>query len=119
MEAPLYKILRAARWADADALGRVPEAPVDEQDGFLHLSDATQVRETARRHFAGQRELVLVTLDPARFAPDTLRWEPSRGGALFPHVYGAVPLEAVLRVDPLEARGDDFVFPDHVAVAGS
>ncbi len=99
--APLYKILPAARWAEAEALGRVPEAPVDLQDGFLHLSDASQVHETARRHFAGQTDLVLITLDPARFAPDTLRWEPSRGGALFPHVYGAVPLDAVVRVDPL------------------
>ena len=110
----LYKILPAARWA---ARGdRVPEAPVDVQDGFLHLSDAAQVRETARRHFAGQRDLVLVTLDPARFARGTLRWEPSRGGALFPHVYGAVPLEAVVRVDPLAPDGDDFVFPPHVGV---
>lgn len=99
--APLYKILPAARWAEAPALGRVPEAPVDVQDGFLHLSDATQVHETARKHFAGQTDLVLVTLDPARFAEGTLVWEPSRGGALFPHVYGAVPLEAVVRVEPL------------------
>lgn len=100
---PLYKILPAARWAEAEALGRVPEAPVDVRDGFLHLSDGTQVHETARRHFAGQTDLVLITLDPARFTEETLRWEPSRGGALFPHVYGAVPLEAVLRVEPLEA----------------
>lgn len=110
----LYKILTAARWADAAALGRVPEAPVDVQDGFLHLSSASQVRETARRHFAGQPELVLVTLDPARFAPGTLRWEPSRGGALFPHVYGAVPLDAVARVDPLRPAVDGFAFPPHV-----
>ncbi|MBX3274203.1 MAG: DUF952 domain-containing protein [Sandaracinaceae bacterium] len=109
----LYKILPAARWADAAREGRVPEAEVDVRDGFLHLSDATQVRETARRHFAGQRGLVLVTLDPARFAQGTLRWEPSRGGALFPHVHGAVPLAAVVRVDPLEPDGDDFAFPAH------
>ncbi|MCA9605996.1 MAG: DUF952 domain-containing protein [Myxococcales bacterium] len=100
---PLYKSLPAARWAEADALGRVPEAPVDLQDGFLHLSDASQVHETARKHFAGQTDLVLIALDPARFTEGTLRWEPSRGGALFPHVYGAVPLRAVLRVEPLES----------------
>lgn len=110
----LYKILSAQRWTVAEALARVPETPVDEEDGFLHLSDASQVRETALKHFRGQRGLVLVTLDPNRFAAGTLRWEPSRGGANFPHVYGAVPLDAVVRVDPLEPADDGFIFPPHI-----
>jgi uncharacterized protein (DUF952 family) len=112
LERPLYKILTAEQWAAAE--GRLPWAPVDVQDGFVHLSAPSQVRETARRHFAGRTGLVLVALDPARFAPGTLRWEPSRGGALFPHVHGDVPLDAVLRVVPLELGDDGFVFPSDV-----
>lgn len=112
MAEALYKILPAAAW-DA-AADRLPTSPIDRRDGFLHLSTGAQVRETARRHFAGQADLVLLTLDASRFVPDTLRWEPSRGGALFPHVYGDVPRAAVVRVDPLVETDGDFRFPDWV-----
>jgi len=107
----LYKILRRELWARAQSEGRMPWAPVDVADGFVHLSAADQVRETAAKHFAGQPDLVLLTVDPDRLAPDTLRWEPSRGGALFPHVYGDVPLDAVARVDPLPWTDGAFRFP--------
>ena len=66
----------------------MPRAPVDVSDGFVHLSSAAQVEETAAKHFAGQTELLLLDVDETRLVPGTLRWEPSRGGALFPHVYG-------------------------------
>jgi uncharacterized protein (DUF952 family) len=91
----------------------VPWAAIDETDGFVHLSAADQVHETARRHFASQTSLVLIALESERLNEGTLRWEPSRGGALFPHVYGDVPLGAVLSVHALV--GDDapgeFSFP--------
>jgi uncharacterized protein (DUF952 family) len=108
----LYKIMPAALWTTATS--SVPPAPIDTQDGFIHLSDPTQVRATARLHFAGQRDLVLITLDPASFAPDTLRWEPSRGGQLFPHVYGDIPIHAVIRVTPLDRMEGELVFPGDV-----
>ncbi len=113
-ERPLYKILTAEQWARAPVEARVPWAPVDEQDGFVHLSAVSQVRETARRHFAGQSALVLLAIEPARLSPGALRWELSRGGALFPHVYGDIPLDAVERVHPLEPVGEGFAFPPEV-----
>ena len=85
----LYKILKADEWRAAEAAGVFKGSAVDHKDGFIHLSAEHQVRETAARHFAGQGNLVLVG-----FAEDTLdglKWEPSRGGDLFPHVYGDIP----------------------------
>ena len=107
-DGPLYKILGAALWAEAQET--MPWAPIDLMDGFVHLSARSQVRETARRHFAGQKDLVLLTVDPARLAPGTLRWEPSRGGALFPHVHGDVPRAAVVAVHPLPEVDGSFAF---------
>ena len=106
MSSYLYKILPRASWEQA--ADEVPWAPVDHADGFLHLSDASQVEATARKHFAGQSDLVRLAIDPDRLAPGTLRWEPSRGGALFPHVYGRVPREAVVEVRALPPIGPDF-----------
>ena len=87
------------------AAGAFPGAPVDLADGFIHFSTAEQVTETAARHFAGQDDLVLVAVDAAALGP-ALRNEPSRGGALFPHLYGALPLDAVLWVKPLPLGAD-------------
>lgn len=92
----------------------MPWAEVDVRDGFVHFSAASQVRETAAKHFAGQHDLVLIEVDPRALAPSTLRWEVSRGGALFPHVYGDVPLTAVVRVTPIEEDERGFVFPDAI-----
>lgn len=89
---PVFKVLGRKAW-DARAES-VPWAPIDVQDGFVHLSTASQLDETLAKHFAGRDDLVIVQLDAARLA--NLVWERSRGGALFPHVYGDVPLSAVV-----------------------
>jgi uncharacterized protein (DUF952 family) len=101
----IYKIVPEALWRAAEALARFDGAPVDLADGFIHFSTASQVRETAAKHFAGKGDLLLVTVDPDRFG-DALKWEPSRGGDLFPHLYGALQLADVLRVDALPLRDD-------------
>jgi len=85
---------------------------VDHQDGFIHFSTAEQAAETAARHFAGQGDLVLVAVD-ADLLGDALRWEASRGGALFPHLYGDLPMAAVLEVVSLSLDADGrHVFPE-------
>ncbi|MEZ4318513.1 MAG: DUF952 domain-containing protein [Myxococcota bacterium] len=94
-DGPVFKILTAAQWESR--VDAVPWAPIDVSDGFLHLSAAHQLQQTLALHFAGQRDLVIVSLDPARI-PD-LRWEESRGGALFPHAYGPTPLDAVVAIE--------------------
>lgn len=110
----IYKICPAALWREAERAGVFVGAPVDLADGFIHFSTATQVRETARRHFAGQQDLLLVAIEPAALG-ETLRFEPSRGGALFPHLYGTLPLSAVRSVDPLPLGPDGaHVFPEEI-----
>lgn len=96
----VYKIISVRLWRDAEAPGSFLGAPVDLADGFIHFSTAAQVRETAAKHFDGQADLLLVSVDAAALGP-ALRWEPSRGGALFPHLYGPLGLDAVRAVDPL------------------
>jgi uncharacterized protein (DUF952 family) len=102
----IYKICPRALWREAEAAGRFTGAPIDHQDGFIHFSTADQVAETAARHFAGQDDLLLVAVEAGALG-DGLRYEPSRGGALFPHLYGPLPLSAVVAVDemPLGADG--------------
>src|SRR4051812_8256198 len=77
----IYKICPAELWADAERIGALRGAPVDLRDGYIHFSTAQQVIETAQKHFAGQTDLVLVTVDATALG-DKLKWEPSRGGAL-------------------------------------
>jgi uncharacterized protein (DUF952 family) len=96
----IYKLLSADEWADAQVRGRFDGSEVDRRDGYVHLSGPDQVVETAARHFAGRTGLVLLTVDPARLGA-ALRWETSRGGALFPHLYAPLPVDAVTRVDAL------------------
>ena len=96
----IYKICERASWQEAERNGAFRGAPVDRADGYIHFSTADQLRETAARHFAGQQELVLVAVDAEALGP-ALKWEPSRGGALFPHLYGDLPLAAVAWVRPL------------------
>lgn len=97
----IYKIAPRALWRAAEAAGRFEGAPVDVADGFIHFSTAGQVAETAARHFAGQDGLVLVAIRTERLDPARLRWEPSRGGDLFPHLYGPLALDAVAYVRDL------------------
>jgi uncharacterized protein (DUF952 family) len=101
----IYKIVPAALWRAAEALAEFDGAPVDLADGFIHFSSAAQVRQTAAKHFAGQRDLLLVSVEAERLG-DVLRYEPSRGGDLFPHLYGKLRLADVLRVDALPLRED-------------
>lgn len=108
----IYKIFRAAEWDALCAAGQTAGAPVDLADGFIHFSTVEQVRETAAKHFAGAGGLVLVQLDSDRLG-DALKWEPSRGGALFPHLYRVLRRDEVLRHDPLPIGPDGaHVFPD-------
>ncbi len=86
-------------------------APVDLADGFIHFSTAAQVAETAAKHFAGQRDLLLIAVAAEQLG-ERLKWEPSRGGALFPHLYGPLELKAVTKADPLPIGPDGWhVFP--------
>lgn len=107
----IYKLLAAADWDTARAWGSYRGSAVDHRDGFIHFSARDQVVETAARHFVGQTGLLLLTVDPARLGDD-LRWEPSRGGALFPHLYAALPVDAVLAAT---AVPPDMPVPDAVA----
>lgn len=100
MSTVAYKILTAAEWRTLEATGRFEGAPVDLADGYIHMSTADQVVETAAKHFAGQDDLVLATVDLAALG-DAVRWEPSRGGQLFPHLYGTLPREAIGAAVPL------------------
>jgi len=107
----IYKICDAAAWRAAERAGEFAGAPVDLSDGYIHFSAADQVAETAAKHFTGQRDLVLVAVDAGAVGP-ALKWEPSRGGALFPHLYGTLPLTAVRWVKPLPLGPDGrHVFP--------
>lgn len=82
----IYKIFRGPEWQAFEAAGHTSGAPVDTADGFIHFSTAAQAPETAAKHFAGEGGLVLVAVEVSRLGTD-LKWEPSRGGALFPHLY--------------------------------
>ena len=105
MATTVYKICPEALWREAERAGAFHGSEIDLRDGYIHFSAAGQIAETAARHFAGERDLVLVSVDAARLA-DRLKWEPSRGGALFPHLYGPLELAAVRRVDPLPLGPD-------------
>jgi uncharacterized protein (DUF952 family) len=107
----IYKISSAALWREAEGAGVFTGAPVDLADGFIHFSTAAQVAETAARHFAGASDLVLVAVDARALGP-ALRYEPSRGGALFPHLYGTLPLSAVRWANPLPLGANGHVFPE-------
>lgn len=107
----IYKICTATEWLKAEQAGAYKGSAVDLKDGFIHFSTAEQAMETAAKWFAGQRDLVLVAVDTNALG-DRLKWEPSHGGALFPHLYGELPLAAVRRVDALPlAESGRHVFP--------
>jgi uncharacterized protein (DUF952 family) len=99
----IYKIMTAADWAAAEKLGRFDGSPVDVHDGFIHLSTSGQVEETVARHFVGQTDLLLIVFDEAELG-EKLVFEPSRGGALFPHFYAPLPTGLVRDVKPLPWR---------------
>jgi len=98
VSATAFKILTADQWRRFEAEGSFAGAPIDLADGFIHLSTAEQLEGTLAAHFADQHDLVIAEIDLQRFG-DAVRLEPSRGGALFPHLYATLPLDAVLRVE--------------------
>jgi uncharacterized protein (DUF952 family) len=97
-----YKIIDAAEWTAAQSAGAYAGSAVDLADGYIHMSTADQLAETAAKHYAGRTGLVLLSVDLDRLGAG-LKWEPSRGGALFPHLYGALPVEAVVEFVPFAA----------------
>jgi uncharacterized protein (DUF952 family) len=113
----IYKICEAAQWAEAERVGEFRGSAVDLNDGYIHFSTAGQAPETALKHFARMRDLVLVAVAAEDLA-GALKWEPSRGGALFPHLYGAMPMAVVRWMKPLPLDGNGtHVFPPEVAGA--
>jgi uncharacterized protein (DUF952 family) len=103
----IYKICEPAAWRAAAATGTYQGSAVDARDGFIHFSTAEQLAETAAKHFARQTDLMLIAVDADALGA-ALKWEPSRGGELFPHLYGALPVDAVrwtkLLPDEVEGR---------------
>jgi len=103
-----YKVLTSEQMAALEQDGVFAGAPIDLADGYIHLSTAGQVTETVDKHFAGQTGLHIAAVDLAVLG-DAVKWEPSRGGQLFPHIYAALPLNAVLAYGPLERAADGAV----------
>lgn len=106
----VYKIVSQAEWDAASAKGVFEGAEIDLRDGYIHLSTAAQAGETARLHFAGREGLLLVELEAEAFG-DALKWEPSRGGQLFPHLYAPLPTDAARAVRPLPLNGSGWPDP--------
>jgi len=100
-----FKIFTANHWRQFEADGSFAGAPVDLADGYIHMSTAAQLDETVAKHFAGQDDLHIVAVDLSVLG-EALAWEASRGGALFPHLYGALTLDAVIAYGPLEREDD-------------
>lgn len=109
----IYKIFQASEWAGLVAEGQTTGAPVDLADGFIHFSTADQARETAAKHFAGQSDLVLAAVPVAPLGA-ALKWEVSRGGAEFPHLYADLKLADVAWHRPLPLVNDTHDFPDEM-----
>ena len=106
----IYKIAPAALWRQAEDKGRFDGAPIDLEDGFIHFSTAAQAEETATKYFSGHANLLLIAVDAKRLG-ENLRFEPARGGALFPHLYAPLPMDAVVFVKQLPLMpggGHDF-----------
>lgn len=101
----IYKICSASAWREAERQGAFRGSADDRRDGFIHFSTASQVPGTVAKHFAGQAGLFLIAVDSEALG-DALRWEPSRGGDLFPHLYGELDIGAVLEIRDLRVRSD-------------
>ncbi|HSN31017.1 MAG TPA: DUF952 domain-containing protein [Kofleriaceae bacterium] len=104
----IYKVATRAQWQAAEASGTFAGAPVDLADGYIHFSTAAQLAGTLAKHFAGQRDLLLIAVDAEALGP-ALRWEVSRGGDRFPHLYAPLPVAAAIRVTEI-ALGRDGAF---------
>ena len=112
MSEMIYKILPRSLWTEAVSAGSLQGSPLDLADGFIHFSTAAQVRDTAAKHFAGVHDLVLVAVD-ADLLGTALEWEPSRGGARFPHLYAPLAVKLAASVTPLPIGADGVhAFPE-------
>ncbi len=109
----IYKIFRAAEWTDLQENGVTNGAPIDLADGYIHLSTFEQVRETVAKHFTQESDLVILGLSADKLSAD-LKWEVSRGDALFPHLYRALKTTDIEWFAPLPLGDDGHVFPDQV-----
>ena len=105
MDGTVYKVLSRTDLVEAKAKGRFEGSADDARDGFIHLSSADQLEGTLAEHFSGQRDLVLLAVDGASLG-ESLQWEPSWGGALFPHLYGPLAFDAVVWEEPLQLGSD-------------
>jgi len=103
-----YKVLTAPQMAELEAEGTFAGAPVDLADGYIHMSTAAQLAETVDKHFAGQTDLHVVAVDLEALG-EAVKWEPSRGGQLFPHLYAPLPLSAAIAYGPLDRNGDGVI----------
>jgi uncharacterized protein (DUF952 family) len=110
----VYKIFHGHEWADLQEHGTTAGAPVDLADGFVHLSTAAQTAETAAKHFAGEDGLMLLAVETDTLG-DALEWEPSRGGALFPHLYRELRLSDVVWAAPVTLKNGVHRFPAGLA----
>lgn len=111
----VYKILRAREWREAQAEGVFRGSAADRADGFIHFSTARQARATAAKHFGGESGLIVAAVEAERFGA-AMRWEPSRGGDLFPHLYAELPLAAILWTQALPLGEDGaHQFPESFA----
>ncbi len=114
----IFHMCRRDEWAAAQASGSYAGSSQDLADGFIHFSTALQVEISAAKHRRGQDGLVLLTVDGAKLGA-ALKWEASRGGALFPHLYGELPVDAVVRVDDLPLGPDGrHIFPQSLTIGG-
>ena len=109
----IYKIFRAQEWASFVKDGVTDGAPIDQTDGFVHFSTAVQAGETAAKHFGEEDGLMVLALKAEALAPD-LKWEPSRGGALFPHLYRRLTLADILWSKPLPLINGRHQFPEEM-----
>lgn len=109
----IYKILRRPEWDAFRTAGETAGAPIDLTDGYIHFSTAAQVAETAAKHFSSESDLVLVAVNADALGPD-LKWEPSRGGQLFPHLYRKLALRDVVWDKSLPLGASGHIFPEGV-----
>lgn len=104
----IFKVTSREVFEQSREAGSFIGMPIDRADGYVHFSTASQLAETLRLHFAGENDLVLFAVDPGPLG-DALKWEASRGGALFPHLYGALPMTAVGEASPIAVEADGSV----------
>lgn len=115
----VFKILRLREWADFCISGRFEGSPDDQRDGFIHLSARDQVAGTLAKYFAGEDELRLIAISPHRLPANSLKWEPSRGGALFPHLYAVLYSDTVIGEAAIARLPDGrHDIPDHILLLG-